>query len=173
MNYGLCGALLRSGGLFCGSGRTTNLLLLHLIDVVQRRSGKSLSEVQCDLAKKGAAVLVVDLVMKSQNRHRIFVEAVELGIALLEGGNREIQDMLYDKLKGSDKCQNFFKVGNWMGVCYFYCPFTVTSSLFPLGAPHGISGQSTCLHFPSLCAVCNISTSPSTSSLYIAASLTL
>ncbi|XP_050733369.1 inositol 1,4,5-trisphosphate receptor type 1-like isoform X4 [Eriocheir sinensis] len=79
-------------------------------DVVLRRSGKSLSEVQCDLAKKGAAVLVVDLVMKSQNRHRIFVEAVELGIALLEGGNREIQDMLYDKLRGSDKCQNFFKV---------------------------------------------------------------
>lgn len=79
-------------------------------DVVQRRSGKSLSEVQCDLAKKGAAVLVVDLVMKSQNHHRIFVEAVELGIALLEGGNREIQDMLYEKLKGNEKCQNFFKV---------------------------------------------------------------
>nr|XP_045591982.1 inositol 1,4,5-trisphosphate receptor-like isoform X4 [Procambarus clarkii] len=79
-------------------------------DVVQRRSGKSLAEVQCDLAKKGAAVLVVDLVMKSQNRHRIFVEAVELGIALLEGGNREIQDMLYNKLRESDKSQNFFKV---------------------------------------------------------------
>ncbi|KAG0715912.1 Inositol 1,4,5-trisphosphate receptor [Chionoecetes opilio] len=79
-------------------------------DVVQRRSGKSLQEVQCDLAKKGAAVLVVDLVMKSQNHHRIFVEAVELGIALLEGGNLEIQNMLYGKLKGSDKCQNFFKV---------------------------------------------------------------
>ncbi|XP_069940179.1 inositol 1,4,5-trisphosphate receptor isoform X5 [Cherax quadricarinatus] len=79
-------------------------------DVVQRRSGKSLADVQCDLAKKGAAVLVVDLVMKSQNRHRIFVEAVELGIALLEGGNREIQDMLYNKLRESDKCQNFFKV---------------------------------------------------------------
>lgn len=86
-------------------------MLVSSTDVVQRRSGKSLSEVQCDLAKKGAAVLVVDLVMKSQNHHRIFVEAVELGIALLEGGNREIQDMLYDKLRGSDKCQNFFKVG--------------------------------------------------------------
>ncbi|XP_071518112.1 inositol 1,4,5-trisphosphate receptor [Panulirus ornatus] len=79
-------------------------------DVVQRRSGKSLSEVQCDLAKKGAANLVVDLVMKSQNRHRIFVEAVELGIALLEGGNRDIQDMLYTKLQESDTSQNFFKV---------------------------------------------------------------
>ncbi|XP_042229615.1 inositol 1,4,5-trisphosphate receptor-like isoform X5 [Homarus americanus] len=79
-------------------------------DVVQRRSGKSLAEVQCDLAKKGAAVLVVDLVMKSQNRHQIFVEAVELGIALLEAGNREIQDMLYTKLRECDKCQNFFKV---------------------------------------------------------------
>lgn len=56
-------------------------------------------------------MLVVDLVMKSQNHHRIFVEAVELGIALLEGGNREIQDMLYEKLKGNEKCQNFFKVG--------------------------------------------------------------
>nr|AAC61691.1 inositol 1,4,5-trisphosphate receptor [Panulirus argus] len=79
-------------------------------DVVQRRSGKSLSEVQCDLAKKGAANLVVDLVMKSQNRHRIFVEAVELGIAPLEGGNRDIQDMLYTKLQESDTSQNFFKV---------------------------------------------------------------
>ncbi|KAK4321538.1 hypothetical protein Pmani_007659 [Petrolisthes manimaculis] len=80
-------------------------------DVVQRRSGKSLAKVQCDLAKKGAAVLVVDLVMKSQNRNRIFVEAVELGIALLEGGNMDIQGMLYEKLKNSDnKCQNFFKV---------------------------------------------------------------
>ncbi|XP_045110771.1 inositol 1,4,5-trisphosphate receptor type 1-like isoform X10 [Portunus trituberculatus] len=79
-------------------------------DVVQRRSGKSLSDVQRDLAEKGAAVLVVDLVMKSQNHHRIFVEAVELGIALLEGGNIYIQDMLYEKLRGNEKCQNFFKV---------------------------------------------------------------
>ncbi|KAK7067485.1 Inositol 1,4,5-trisphosphate receptor type 1, partial [Halocaridina rubra] len=78
--------------------------------IVLRRSGKSLAEVQCDLASKGAAVLVVDLVMKSQNCHRIFVEAVELGIALLEGGNRSIQDMLYNKLRESDKTQNFFKV---------------------------------------------------------------
>lgn len=79
-------------------------------DIVQRRSGKTLAEVQCDLAKKGAAVLVVDLVMKSQKCNRIFVEAVELGIALLENGNREIQDMLYNKLRESDKSQNFFKV---------------------------------------------------------------
>lgn len=62
------------------------------------------------MAKKGAAVLVVDLVMKSQKCNRIFVEAVELGIALLENGNREIQDMLYNKLRESDKSQNFFKV---------------------------------------------------------------
>ncbi|XP_068212186.1 LOW QUALITY PROTEIN: inositol 1,4,5-trisphosphate receptor [Palaemon carinicauda] len=79
-------------------------------DIVLRRSGKSLADVQCDLASKGAAVLVVDLVMKSQNCHRIFVEAVALGIALLEGGNRSIQDMLYNKLRESDKTQNFFKV---------------------------------------------------------------
>ncbi|XP_066945080.1 inositol 1,4,5-trisphosphate receptor isoform X5 [Macrobrachium rosenbergii] len=79
-------------------------------DIVLRRSGKSLADVQCDLASKGAAVLVVDLVMKSQNCHRIFVEAVALGIALLEGGNRSIQDMLYNKLRDSDKTQNFFKV---------------------------------------------------------------
>lgn len=48
--------------------------------------------------------------MKSQKCNRIFVEAVELGIALLENGNREIQDMLYNKLRESDKSQNFFKV---------------------------------------------------------------
>lgn len=75
---------------------------------------------QCDLAEKGAANLVVDLVMKSQNRHRIFVEAVELGIALLEGGNMKIQQMLYQKLDKSDKCQNFFKVQYAITISRYY-----------------------------------------------------
>lgn len=92
---------------------------------MQRRSGKSLAEVQCDLAEKGAAVLVVDLVMRSQSRHQIFVEAVDLGIALLEGGNMKIQDMLYQKLRKSDKCQNFFKVGYSMLTLFLSLSFIV------------------------------------------------
>ena len=45
---------------------------------------------QCHLAKEGAADLIVDLIMKETN-HKIFQETVELGIALLEGGNPVIQ----------------------------------------------------------------------------------
>lgn len=65
---------------------------------------------QCHLDREGASDLVVELVIKSVNSPSIFVEAVELGIALLEGGNPVIQKSMYNKLLGGDLSQAFFKV---------------------------------------------------------------
>ena len=45
---------------------------------------------QCHLDKEGATDLVVDLIVNNHSS-RIFLETVELGIALLEGGNSSIQ----------------------------------------------------------------------------------
>jgi hypothetical protein len=45
---------------------------------------------QCHLNKAGASDLIVDLVIKNTN-YKIFRETLELGIALLEGGNTVIQ----------------------------------------------------------------------------------
>lgn len=45
---------------------------------------------QCHLDRHGASNLVVDLIMTNSN-HKVFLETVELGIALLEGGNGIIQ----------------------------------------------------------------------------------
>lgn len=64
------------------------------------RAGLTLHEVQSHLDKEGASDLVVELVFKSVNSPSIFVEAVELGIALLEGGNPIIQKSMYNKLLG-------------------------------------------------------------------------
>lgn len=60
--------------------------------------------------KEGASDLVVELVIKSVHSPSIFVEAVELGIALLEGGNPIIQKSMFTKLMGGDLSQAFFKV---------------------------------------------------------------
>ena len=45
---------------------------------------------QCRLEREGAADLIIDLIIKDTS-NKIFLETVELGIALLEGGNEEIQ----------------------------------------------------------------------------------
>ncbi len=45
---------------------------------------------QCHLDKEGATDLVIDLIINNHSS-RIFLETVELGIALLEGGNSTIQ----------------------------------------------------------------------------------
>jgi inositol 1,4,5-triphosphate receptor type 1 len=77
------------------------------------RAGRSLHEVQSHLDKEGASDLVVELVIKSVHSPSIFVEAVELGIALLEGGNPIIQKSMYSKLMGGDLSQAFFKVSGF------------------------------------------------------------
>ncbi|XP_033607946.1 inositol 1,4,5-trisphosphate receptor isoform X2 [Cryptotermes secundus] len=74
------------------------------------RAGRTLHEVQSHLDREGASDLVVELVIKSVHSPSIFVEAVELGSALLEGGNPIIQKSMYSKLMGGDLSQAFFKV---------------------------------------------------------------
>ncbi|XP_017780207.1 PREDICTED: inositol 1,4,5-trisphosphate receptor isoform X5 [Nicrophorus vespilloides] len=74
------------------------------------RAGRTLHEVQTHLDKEGASDLVVELVIKSVHSPSIFGEAVELGIALLEGGNPIIQKSMFNKLLGGDLSQSFFKV---------------------------------------------------------------
>ncbi|XP_058826920.1 inositol 1,4,5-trisphosphate receptor isoform X3 [Topomyia yanbarensis] len=74
------------------------------------RAGRTLHEVQNDLDKEGASDLVIELVIKSINSPSIFVEAIALGIALLEGGNPIIQKGMYNKFLSNDLSQSFFKV---------------------------------------------------------------
>lgn len=74
------------------------------------RAGRTLHEVQTHLDKEGASDLVVELVINSVHSPSIFSEAVQLGIALLEGGNSIIQKSMYNKLVGGDISQAFFKV---------------------------------------------------------------
>ena len=51
------------------------------------------SYLQCTLEKEGAVDLIVDLIIRDTNNinNKVFQETVKLGIALLEGGNTEIQ----------------------------------------------------------------------------------
>lgn len=84
--------------------------LLFVSAKILSRAGRTLHEVQTHLDKEGASDLVVELVIKSGNSPSIFSEAVELGIALLEGGNPNIQKSMFNKLVGGDVSQSFFKV---------------------------------------------------------------
>lgn len=74
------------------------------------RAGRTLYEVQNLLDKEGASDLVVELVIKSIHSPLIFVEAAELGIALLEGGNNVIQRGMFNKFLALDPSQAFFRV---------------------------------------------------------------
>ena len=60
--------------------------------------------------REGASDLVAELVMKSSLSPNVFMEAVQLGIALLEGGNPVIQRSLFSKLQSAETSQTFFKV---------------------------------------------------------------
>lgn len=75
-----------------------------------QRAGRTLHEVQSHLDQEGASNLVVELVIKSINSPSIFVEGVELGIALLEGGNPIIQRSMFNKFQNAELSQAFFKV---------------------------------------------------------------
>lgn len=86
-------------------------LFVFIVAKMLSRAGCTLHEVQCHLDREGASDLVVELVIKSVHSPSIFGEAVELGIALLEGGNPVIQKSMYSKLLGGDLSQAFFKVG--------------------------------------------------------------
>ena len=77
--------------------------------ILLSRAEMTLSEVQCHLDKEGCSNLVVELIMTNPI-HNIFLECVELGIALLEGGNSTIQKSIYLKLTAENTAEKFFKV---------------------------------------------------------------
>ncbi|VVD05656.1 unnamed protein product [Leptidea sinapis] len=77
---------------------------------VLMRTGQTLAQVQAHLDREGASDLVVELVIKSTNRPAIFLEAIQLGIALLEGGNPIIQNSIFTKLQNGEISQAFLKV---------------------------------------------------------------
>ncbi|XP_072946066.1 inositol 1,4,5-trisphosphate receptor [Epargyreus clarus] len=74
------------------------------------RTGQTLAQVQAHLDREGASDLVVELVINSTNRPAIFLEAIQLGIALLEGGNPIIQHSIFTKLQNGEISQAFLKV---------------------------------------------------------------
>lgn len=74
------------------------------------RAQMNLHFVQCHLDNQGASILIVDLVIKSAHNTKIFTEVIEFGIALLEGGNQDIQKTFFGKLHSGDTSTSFFKV---------------------------------------------------------------
>ncbi|XP_060113469.1 inositol 1,4,5-trisphosphate receptor type 2 [Heteronotia binoei] len=73
------------------------------------KSGVPMHDIQCLLDKEGASELVTDVIVSTKN-DRIFSEALLLGIALLEGGNTQIQYSFYQQLNEQKKSEKFFKV---------------------------------------------------------------
>uniref|UniRef100_A0A8C3AXX9 Inositol 1,4,5-trisphosphate receptor n=1 Tax=Cyclopterus lumpus TaxID=8103 RepID=A0A8C3AXX9_CYCLU len=69
----------------------------------------SVVEIQCLLDNVGASELVIDLIVNTKN-DRVFEESILLGIALLQGGNTQIQNSFYNQLYKQKKSERFFKV---------------------------------------------------------------
>jgi inositol 1,4,5-triphosphate receptor type 1 len=101
-----------SGGIVGGSGTVwqSTLTIQGTGGRLLSRGEMSLHEVQVYLDREGASDLVAELVMKSSLSPNVFMEAVQLGIALLEGGNPVIQRGLYTKLQSAETSAIFFKV---------------------------------------------------------------
>lgn len=78
-------------------------------NILLSRAMMTLSEVQCHLDRQGASNLVVELVIQNPNQN-IFLRSVELGIALLEGGNPNIQSSMFNRLTVGNNAERFFKV---------------------------------------------------------------
>uniref|UniRef100_A0A7N8YJQ7 Inositol 1,4,5-trisphosphate receptor n=1 Tax=Mastacembelus armatus TaxID=205130 RepID=A0A7N8YJQ7_9TELE len=73
------------------------------------KPGSSIVEIQCLLDNVGASELVIDLIVNTKN-DRVFEESILLGIALLQGGNTQIQNSFYNQLSKQKKSEKFFKV---------------------------------------------------------------
>uniref|UniRef100_A0A671LFF0 Inositol 1,4,5-trisphosphate receptor n=1 Tax=Sinocyclocheilus anshuiensis TaxID=1608454 RepID=A0A671LFF0_9TELE len=71
--------------------------------------GTSITDIQCALDNVGVSELVIDLIVSTKN-DRIFEESILLGIALLRGGNTQIQNSFYNQLHKQKKSEKFFKV---------------------------------------------------------------
>ncbi|XP_034541174.1 inositol 1,4,5-trisphosphate receptor type 2 isoform X3 [Notolabrus celidotus] len=73
------------------------------------KPGSSMMEIQCLLDNVGTSELVIDLIVNTKN-DRVFEESILLGIALLQGGNTQIQNSFYSQLYKQKKSERFFKV---------------------------------------------------------------
>ncbi|KAG7521877.1 inositol 1,4,5-trisphosphate receptor type 2 [Solea senegalensis] len=73
------------------------------------KPGSSMVEIQCLLDNVGASELVIDLIVNTKN-DCVFEESILLGIALLQGGNTQIQNSFYTQLYKQKKSERFFKV---------------------------------------------------------------
>ncbi|XP_015259460.1 PREDICTED: inositol 1,4,5-trisphosphate receptor type 2 [Cyprinodon variegatus] len=73
------------------------------------KPGSSMVEIQCLLDKVGATELVIHLIVNTKN-DRVFEESILLGIALLKGGNTQIQNSFYNQLYKQKNSEKFFKV---------------------------------------------------------------
>ncbi|XP_055365370.1 inositol 1,4,5-trisphosphate receptor type 2 isoform X2 [Betta splendens] len=73
------------------------------------KPSSSMVEIQCLLDNVGASELVIDLIVNTKN-DRVFEESILLGIALLQGGNTQIQNSFYHQLFKQKKSETFFKV---------------------------------------------------------------
>ncbi|XP_076468931.1 inositol 1,4,5-trisphosphate-gated calcium channel ITPR1-like isoform X4 [Babylonia areolata] len=85
-----------------GGGGSSGAVLLS-------RTELTLHEVQCHLDREGASQLVIDLIIKNTS-NKIFQMTVDLGIALLEGGNSIIQQSIFNMLMSDKRTDTFFKV---------------------------------------------------------------
>ena len=65
-------------------------MIIHIFKSVYISIYACIADRQCHLDKEGAADLVVDLILNNHST-RIFRETLELGIALLDGGNSDVQ----------------------------------------------------------------------------------
>ncbi|XP_042563423.1 inositol 1,4,5-trisphosphate receptor type 2 isoform X3 [Clupea harengus] len=73
------------------------------------KPGFSMVDIQWLLDNVGASELVIDLIVSTKN-DRVFEESVLLGIALLRGGNTQIQNSFHSQLHKQKKSERFFKV---------------------------------------------------------------
>lgn len=73
-----------------GEGNET-LTKKEFLEIVEQKKLK-LNDMQCRFDSLGASDLVIDMLMRNDNLcEKLFKEAVLLGIALLEGGNSQVQ----------------------------------------------------------------------------------
>lgn len=90
-----------TGGHLTGKGGSGAVML--------SRTELTLHAVQCHLDKEGASQLVIDLIIKNTS-NKIFLMTIDLGIALLEGGNSIIQQSIFTMLMAEKRTDTFFKV---------------------------------------------------------------
>ncbi|KAM6937738.1 inositol 1,4,5-trisphosphate-gated calcium channel ITPR2 [Xenentodon cancila] len=97
------------------------------------KPGSSIVDIQCLLDSVGASELVIDLIVNTKN-DRVFEESILLGIALLQGGNTQIQISFYNQLYKQKKSEKFFKVFyDRMRLAQQEIRATVSVNMFELG----------------------------------------